>query len=426
LILGNTTLTNNEADSAQALNGIKILDLSGPSGYYCTKLLADLGAEVVMIENKSDEIHTTLGPFYKNKRIPNNSLYRWHYHTNKKSVELDINSQTDRKTIDRMIQICDVIVETFTDTESEKLNLTSNNIRQLNENIVHTKIRGFNSSGPYKNYEAPDIIALAMSGLMAITGFPEDPPNQMGAEQAFHMGSMNAAVGTMISILERDINGIGRDVTVSLQECASMATLQTANLNYYTWHGINRGRTGLNHPFSDQQPSYDLNRKFPRVLYPCTDGWVAHAAHLAPPTAWSDFVKWLSDYDSQQDLADNQYNDPEIRHGKQPHINDVMLSHCSKLTMQELYHSAQRYRILVQPVSSVKDLTEDEQLQYRKFFVELNHSEIGKNISYPGAPYKLSETPWKLKSKSPQIGENTKEILKKWLNTEINQKNTTE
>ena len=72
-----------------------------------------------------------------------------------------------------------------------------------------------------------------MSGLMAITGFPEDPPNQMGGEQAYHMTSMHAATGTLIALLNRDFTGLGKDVEVSMQECTSLATLQTANIGYY-------------------------------------------------------------------------------------------------------------------------------------------------------------------------------------------------
>ena len=400
----------------QSLSGIKILDFSGPAGFYCSKLLADLGADVVIVENPSDELFNNLGPYYNDIKDPNYSLYRWHFHTNKKSVALNISNPKDKETLNSLIKHADVFIDTLTNQEANSLDLSMENVRALNPHIVHTRITGFPDNSEYSEYKYTDMTVLAMSGLMSITGFPEDPPNQMGGEQAYHMASLNAAIGTMISVLERELTGTGKDVSVSIQECASMSTLQTANFNYYTWHGINRGRNGLNHPFSDQGPSYEEDKNFPRVLYESKDGWVAHAAHLAPPGAWKNFVKWLSDYDSEQDLDDPKFENHETRNLFQNHINDVMKSHCAKLTKQEIYHSAQKLKILVIPINSVKDLTEDEQLIYRGYFEKVFHQDLNTEITYPGAPYQMKKTPWKIKSPAPKVGENTQQILNEWLN----------
>ena len=108
--------------------------------------------------------------------------------------------------------------------------------------------------------------------------------------------------------------------------------------------------------------------------------------------------------------------DPEIRQKNQNHINEVMAEHCSKLKAQELYHSAQSYRLLCVPVQNAADLIADRQLEERSFFKTVKHDDYSEDFIYPGAPYKLSETPWDIKNNSPKIGQHTKEVLDEWLN----------
>ena len=401
-------------DSPQALDDVRVLDLSGPSGYYCTKLLADLGADVVRVESAGDGPDQLIGPFFGGEADPNRSLYRWHFHTNKRSILLDINSPSGRRLFESLLSEADVLVDTLGPTEAESLGLDAPRIRKAYPALVHTTITGFGPDGPYRDYKATDIVGLAMSGLTTITGFPEDPPNQLGAEQAYHMASLHAAVGTLLALFSRDMDGKGRDVQVSMQECASMATLQTANFNFYTWHGIVRSRTGLNHAFSDQQPPFE-RRNLPRTLYACKDGWVAYAAHTAPPGAWGRFVAWLASYGAEQELSDPRFEDPEVRQSEQPRIDEVLAAHCAQHPAQQLYHSAQKFRLLCTPVQNVAELLDDEQLRDRGYFVEVDHPELGRTFTYPGAPYKLSETPWRLKRRAPLIGEDTFDVLSDWL-----------
>ena len=310
-------------DNPQALDGVRVLDISGPAGFYCTKLMADLGADVVRVDAPVDDPDHSPGPFFGGEPDQNQSLYRWHFHTNKRSILLDIDSSSGRRVFDSLLSEADVLVDTFRPSEAAALKLDAAHLRQDYPALIHTTITGFGPDGPYGDYKATDIVAQAMGGLMAITGFPEDAPNQLGGEQAYHMASLHAAVGTLLALLIRDLDGAGRDVHISMQDCVSMATLQTANLNYYTWDGIVRSRTGLNHAFSGQQPPQE-KRVMPRTLYACKDGWIAYASHTAPPHAWGRFVEWLSDYGAEQDMGDPRFEDPEVRRAEQERINEVI------------------------------------------------------------------------------------------------------
>ena len=402
------------ASSPQALDGVRVLDITGPAGFYCTKLMADLGADVVRVDPPNGDAEHSPGPFFAGEPDQNQSLYRWHYHTNKRSILLDIESSSERKVFDSLLSAADVLVDTYRPSEATALGLDGPRLRQDYPALVHTTITGFGPDGPYIDYKATDIVALAMGGLMAITGFPEDPPNQLGGEQAYHMASLHAAVGTLLALLSRDLDGAGRDVQVAMQDCVSMATLQTANFNDYTWHGIVRSRTGLNNPFSVEQPPSE-RRRVHGPLYACKDGWIAYSGHAAPPLAWSNFVAWLSGYGAEQELGDPRFEDPDVRSAEQERISEVLAAFVAQHTAQELYHSAQRLKLLCVPVQTVADLVKDEQLRDRGYFVDVEHPELGRTFTYPGAPYKLSETPWQVKSRAPLIGEHTFDVLTDWL-----------
>ena len=404
-------------DSPQALDGVRVLDITGPAGFYCTKLMADLGADVVRVDPSDGDREHSPGPFFSTEGgepDQNHSLYRWHYHTNKRSILLDIESLSGRSVFDSLLSAADVLVDTYRPSEAAALGLDAPRLRRDYPSLVHTTITGFGPDGLYKDYKATDIVALAMGGLMAITGYPEDPPNQLGGEQAYQMGSLHAAVGTLLALLSRDLDGMGRDVQVAMQDCVSMATLQTANLNNYTWHGIVRSRTGLNHAFSGEQPPSE-RRRFPRTLFACKDGWIAYATHAAPPLAWGHFVTWLSSFGAEQELGDPRFEDPDVRRAEQERISEVLAAFAAQHTAKELYHSAQRLMLLCTPVQTVADLLEDDQLHDRGYFVDVEHPELNRTFTYPGAPYKLSVTPWQLKRRAPLIGEHSVDILTDWL-----------
>ena len=401
-------------ENPQALQGVRVLDISGPAGFYCTKLMADMGADVVRVDPPNAAVDRYPGPFYGGESDRDHSIYRWHYHTNKRSVLLDINSFSGREIFDSLLGAADVLVETFRPSEAIVLGLDGSSLREGYPSLIHTTITGFGDDSPYSDYKATDIVAQAMGGLMAITGFPEEAPDQLGGEQAYHMASLHAAVGTLLALLSRDMDSMGRDVQVSMQDCVSMATLQTANFNYYTRDGIIRSRTGLNHAFSGQKQASE-RLSYSRTLYKGKDGWIAYAAHLAPPNAWRNTVAWMAGYGAEQELGEQRFEDPDVRVSEQERINQVMADFAAQRSAQELYHSAQKLRLLCTPVQSVADLLKDEQLDDRDWFVEVEHPEIGETFTYPGAPYKLSETPWQIRTRAPMVGEHTCEVLGEWL-----------
>jgi benzylsuccinate CoA-transferase BbsE subunit len=123
----------------------------------------------------------------------------------------------------------------------------------------------------------------------------------------------------------------------------------------------------------------------------------------------------MASYGAEQELGEQRFEDPDVRVSEQERINQVMADFAAQRSAQELYHSAQKLRLLCTPVQSVADLLKDEQLDDRDWFVEVEHPDIGETFTYPGAPYKLSETPWQIRTRAPLVGEHTCEVLGEWL-----------
>jgi benzylsuccinate CoA-transferase BbsE subunit len=398
----------NVADGALAR--LRVIDLSGPAGYYCTKLLADLGADVVRVEATGGEWPDP-GPFFGDVPQPDRSLYRYHFHTNKRSVAADVSTPNGRRLLQRLLATADILVETFPRAQAAALGLDPKSVRGAHAALIHVSITGF-GAGDYEDFRTTDLIAQAMGGLMSITGFPDDPPNQVGAEQAYHCASLHAAVGALLALAQRDADGVGRHVEVSLQDAISLAILQTANFNFYTMEGLVPSRSG-NQPRVGGAAAARLARN--PAIFACSDGWITYTTPPNPPRQWSEFVSWLEEYDAAGELADPRFADPEVRVAEAKRILDTQFAFFAAHTRQELYHGAQRHGLLCMPVQTVEDLLDDEQLRARDFVVEVDHPELGRSFRYPGAPYRLSETPFAIRRRAPQVGEDNAEVLREWL-----------
>ncbi len=115
-----------------------MLDISGPAGFYCTKLMADMGADVVRVDPPDAAVDRYPGPFYGSESDRDHSIYRWHYHTNKRSVLLDINSFSGREIFDSLLGAADVLVETFRPSEAIVLGLDGSSLREGYPSLIHT------------------------------------------------------------------------------------------------------------------------------------------------------------------------------------------------------------------------------------------------------------------------------------------------
>ena len=239
-----------------------------------------------------------------------------------------------------------------------------------------------------------------MSGLLYLNGLPEEPPNQPAAEQSYHMASLVGAWGTLIALQDRFNTGQGSRIDVSIQEAASMATVQTATPNFYTWHKQIPTRGGMRHFGS-------------RHLYLCKDGkWVSISIR---PVRWTEFAQWLKDEEVTPDLTGDEWLDPFYRRDHQDEIELAHADLAGKYNRDELVELGQSKRMLMVPVNQVNELSEHTQLRERGFFQDVTYEEVGRVLEHPGPAYQFSKTTPSSYVRAPRVGEHNSEIFTKYL-----------
>jgi len=386
-------------DSRGALAGVRVLDLADESGVYCGKLLADMGADVIKIEPPGGAAMRRIGPFHggKDAGAPgslNRSLFFWHYNTNKRSVTLDLHSATDRSRFARLVESADVLIETAAPGTLDALGCGFAVLADRNPGVTWVSITPFGQSGPYRDFRASDLVAQAVGGMVHVNGFPGEAPLQGLGLQAYHSAATYAAIGVLLALLARAVTGRGQWIDVSIQECV-VASVEHAS-SFFHHDGT----------IAERQGSLHWTRYF-RVGR-CRDGYVMHCT-LAD---WTSLIEWVKADGKAQDLAEPAWEDFNHRRDHCVHLFDVLDAWVSEYTVAELVENAQLRRIPYAPVLSPEDLRQNPQLAARDFFIRVRHDELGRAITYPGAPYVFSATPWKIRKRPPLIGEHNEDVFR--------------
>jgi len=405
------------ADTLLALDDIRVLDLAGEPGMYCGKLLAELGADVLKIEPPGGDPARRIGPFFQDEVDPNKSLYFFGLNSSKRAITLNIASADGQALLKRLAATADVVVETFPPGYLESIGLGYDTLSKIKPDIILCSISGFGQWGPHSHYKAPDIVAAAMSGMMYLAGFPDEAPDRPYGNQAYYCASIQATTGILMALLHRDATGQGQQVEVSMQE-ALLINQETA-VPYWDIRKDLRGRVGN-------------ERRLPAIgVYECQDGYVMFMVGVPGfGSPWPELMRWMVDEGEAEDLLDERWQDlfgqldmrliAELYFGtdaelvatwvpRLSHIDEVLVRFTKSYTKAQLYEEGQRRGLLVAPVNTPQDLLENPQLNYRRWFTPVEHPELATTITYPGPPYRLGETPWRIR-RPPCIGEHNQEV----------------
>ena len=386
--------------SQGALSGIRVLEFAGEIGSYTGKLFANLGAEVIQIEPIEGSPVRRAGPFYKDIPDKEGSLQFIYQNTGKKGIVLDIEKEQGREIFLNLVKTADLLLESFQPGYLNKLGLGYDLLSALNPRLVYTSVTGYGQNGPYRDYPWSDITILAMGGLLYLAAQGDDLPARVPDNQAFTMGAMYAATGSMMALIEAEDSGRGQYLDVSLQECVATA-LENA-LQFYDLEGSIR--RGIGH--------YEAGTG----IYPCQDGYVYLIAALGGNVnLWTAFVDWLREekVEGAEILADDEWKTPKFRRTAEAkqRFTEIFVPFSMKHNKLYLFENGQNRRVTIHPVNNPKDICEDPHIKYRKFMVDYFSESLGGHISMPGAPYRLSRTPWNLGAEPPKFGQHTAEIL---------------
>ena len=386
------------AQSSGALNGVRVLDLADESGVYCGKLLADMGADVIKIEPPGGAAMRGIKPFFSGpdgcpSETRNRSLFFWHYNTNKRSVTLDLNIPADRERFTRLAATADLIIETATPGYLDAMGLGYGALSASNPRLTLVSITPFGQTGPYRNYRGSDLICQALGGMVFVNGFPNEAPLQGLGLQAYQSASTYAAIGALLALLARECSGRGQWIDVSMQQCVAAAVEHASS--FFHQDGTIAERHGSLH----------WTRYF-RVGRG-TDGYVMHCT-LGD---WTSLIEWVKADGRAQDLTEPVWEDFNHRRDQCMHLFDVLDQWAKKYSVGNLVEGAQLRRLPYAAVLPPESLLENPQLVHRGFFVPVPHEELNATVTYPGAPYQFSATPWTIRRRPPLVGEHNEEVF---------------
>ena len=398
----------NDNKLSSMLGSFRVLDLTDQQGSLCSKILADLGADVIKIEKPGGNQSRNLGPFYKNKADPNTSLHWFSSELNKRGITLDIEKKDGQDLFFQLIKKADFIIESFPVGYMDDLGLGYASLSKINPRLIMTSISPFGQTGPYKNFKASDIVIMAMGGFMYITGNPEDQPLRVSIPQAFLLASAHAAAATMVAHYYRQTSGIGQYIDVSAQQCV-IAELSNA---IPLWE--------LNQTIMKRAGSYMAGRWGSikqRLLWPCKDGFVIFYVIGGKAGARTNrsLFKWMDEEHASPDYfrdfaweeLDMSQQTQEMQSLIEEPIGKFFLTH----SKEQLYVEGQNRDVIIGVVSSPQDLLNDPQLAARHFWLDIEHKELGDTIRYPGPFIKATETPVKINRRAPLLGEHNLEIF---------------
>ena len=373
-----------------ALTGIRVLDFTeGVSGPYCTKLLADLGADVVKVERpETGEIARNMPPFAGGEPGPERSLLFHYLNTNKRSLVLDLTATGPGEELQSLLSRADVVVENFAPGTMDRLGIGYQALSRVNPRLVLTSISNFGQTGPYRDLPASELVLSAMGGLMALSGSTSKEPIKHGLMQAHYGAGAVAAYATIAGVLQQEQSDAGCWIDVSVQEVVASELVLTEPL--YAWAGGVQGR----------RP--DLGDCLNNITE-CKDGHVV--VQVTRAAMWSALVEMLK----SEELADEKFATPTLRVANRAELDRALRDPLAHRTKREIFDLAAQHRVLAGMVQDPRDLLDCPQLKARGYFAEVAHPVTGP-LRHPGAPVRLNGTPWELRRRAPLLGEHTAEI----------------
>jgi len=376
----------------------RILDLTGPEAVFCGKLLADYGADVVKVEPPGGDPTRNKAPFIGDEVGIDRSSYFLFYNTNKRSVTIDIDTPKGQELFKKLAKTADVLIESFPVGHMESKGLGFDSLNAINPSLVMASVTPFGQTGPWSGYQSSDLISLAASGFMQITGDPDGPPLRQGNEQSHFPGAQYAAAAIMGALFYRDMQGGGGQyIDVSQQE--AMITYYTDAHPALAWmqRGENVTRVGTNSTLV-----------IPLGAYPSSDGWIS--AGIITPREWENLSQWMYEVTGNEEILNDDY-----KGGNQDRapFNDIItalvIDFTTRFTSEELFHQGQERNLVFIPVNTVSDLLVDPQLEASNFWFDIDHAEAG-TLRYPLGVFDSEEVS-PTTNPAPHLGQDNEAIF---------------
>ena len=372
------------------LEGLRILDLSSYlAGPYCSMILADLGADVLKVEQPgTGDGSRQWGPPF----IENESAYFLSINRNKKSMTLNLKAEKGKEILHKLASQCDVFLENYRPGITQKLSIDYETLSKFNPRLIYCSISGYGQDGPYRVKPAYDLIGQAMGGLMSLTGEKGGPPVKVGVAIADICSGMFAAIGILAALTAREKTCRGQMIDTSILD-GQVAWLSHQAGNFLAT-GKNPERLGSAHPTIA-----------PYQAFKAADTYFAVA--VGSENLWKVFCEALG--------LNKLMSDPRfIRNPDRVRNRDELTRSLEKFfaskPAKEWVEIIDKAGVPASLIYSLNEVFNDPQVLYRRMLETVQHPKAGA-IKVVGIPIKMSDTPGSIRTAPPMLGEHTKEIL---------------
>jgi crotonobetainyl-CoA:carnitine CoA-transferase CaiB-like acyl-CoA transferase len=354
-------------------------------------MLGDYGADVIKIEDpeEGDSIRYA-GPFPGGVPHRDKSGLHLHLNTNKLSMTLDLDTSRGQQIVKELVKKSDILVENFAPGYMESIGLGWSDLEEINPRLIMTSITPFGQTGPYRDYAAEEIVLFALSSRMWHHGMAEREPLRYAPGTVWCQVGQTAAMATMAAVFARRQYGFGQQVDISGLEA------MVGNVDCYM---VGYSMTG------EKRASRTRAGNAASGIVPVRDGYMLLIA------SGDRFFRRLLQAMGQPELAeDPRFNSQESRRAHQEEFDAMLTPWLLERSKREVFEQLQSFSVMCAPLQTVDEVFTDPQAIAREFFVQIENPEAG-SLLQPSGPFKMSETPWKVRRPAPSLGQHTEEVL---------------
>jgi len=375
------------------LDDIKILDLSRmPPLAYCAMILADLGAEVIKIEAPFEPdvpiFGTGYSPHPQQEEAKEQAAYN-PLNRNKKSITLNLKTAEARQVFYQLVEEADVIIEGFRPGVADRIGIGYEAISRANPRIVYCSLTGYGQDGPYRDLPGHDVNYISTAGFLGLNGESDGPPLIPYTALSACAGPLNAALGILVALRARERSGKGQYVDIASTDSV-ISLINTTGSEYFSKGTVpRRGEDFRNGKY----PFYNVYR-------------TKDEEYISLGCGEMHFWEKLCHVIGKEDFIPHQYAEGE----KREEIYSFLKEYFGSMSQSECFDKLMKDSIPVSKVHSIDKVFSDPQVLHRKMVIDVEHPELGE-VKQIGIAIKLSDTPGKVRSTSPLLGEHTEEVL---------------
>jgi crotonobetainyl-CoA:carnitine CoA-transferase CaiB-like acyl-CoA transferase len=376
----------------KALQDVRVIDLTHVlSGPFCTAMLADMGAEVIKVEQPKK------GDMSREPSVSVNgeSYYFMSLNRNKKGITLNLKHPKGIEILKKLISESDVLIENFRPGTMAKLGLDYESIRKGSPKIIYASISGFGQNSPLTQRPAFDLIAQAMGGIMSINGHADGPPTRVGVSLGDTSASLYTAFAIMVALYARQKSGEGQYIDVAMVD--SVFSLLEMSLFQYLGNGEIPMRIGSRHPTS-----------YPYDTFADGDG-----NYFTIATFSNTIFERLCEAMDMPELMERPEFSTDTLRGRPDNskkLKSIIERWAGQHRVDSIIEKLESHNVPVSPIHSIKDICESEHARARGLLVEVEHPNAG-SVRLPTLPVKFSSTPAAIENPSPMLGQHNQSVL---------------